>query len=422
MWRVDAPFLKLLRMKILQINKYFFRKGGAETVFFNTMDLLRRHGHQVIPFSLKNSKNEPSEYESYFVDYPELSESSLWKKIKYMPAFIYNREAARKLEALIQKERPDIAHIHLMFNSMSVSILPVLRKYNIPVVMSVHDYRLVCPAYDFTDGKGNICERCRNGRYINCVTHRCSKGNFVNSLMLAADSYFRTISYPPIDYIDRFIFVSKFSMNKHVDIDKRYQDKCTYLYNFTPKSGDYSTVKGDYILFFGRLSEEKGLVTLLNAVRQLPDVKLKIAGTGPLLDKLKAEAPANAEFLGFKRGADLWELVHNASFVVVSSECYENNPLSIIESYMIGTPVIGSNMGGIPELIVENKTGYTFTVRDANALRDAIKRACAVTDEEYAAMSAATKQFALDNFSEDSHYNRLIDIYQDVIKQKQQPR
>ena len=111
-------------MKILQINKYYYRKGGAETVFFNTISLLEKHGHTVIPFSLKNKKNEPSPYEDYFVDYPELSESSLPQKIKYLPSFIYNRGAARKLETLLQKEKPDVAHIHLMFNSMSVSILP----------------------------------------------------------------------------------------------------------------------------------------------------------------------------------------------------------------------------------------------------------------------------------------------------------
>lgn len=262
---------KSYKMKILQINKYFFKKGGAETVFFNTIQLLERHGHTVIPFSLKNKKNEPSPYESYFVDYPELSESSLPKKIKNLPAFIYNKEAARKLEKLIQKEKPDVAHIHLMFNSMSVSILPVLKKYNIPIIMSVHDYRLVCPAYTFTDGKRNFCERCKTGNYYNCITHKCSKGSLINSFMLSMDSYFRSKFYSPIDYINRFIFVSKFSMNKHIQVENRFKDRCTYLYNFTPKVKDYSSTKGDYIFFFGRISEEKGILTLLNAIKQVPE-------------------------------------------------------------------------------------------------------------------------------------------------------
>ena len=149
-------------------------------------------------------------------------------------------------------------------------------------------------------------------------------------------------------------------MNKHIQVENRFKDKCTYLYNFTPKVEDYSSTKGDYIFFFGRISEEKGILTLLNAIKQVPDIKLKLAGTGPLLEQLKPQCPPNAEFLGFKQGEELRELIHNASFVVVSSECYENNPMTIIESYMIGTPVIGSDLGGIPELIIENKTGYTF--------------------------------------------------------------
>lgn len=205
-------------MKILQINKYFYRKGGAETVFFNTIKLLEEQGHTVIPFSLHHKKNESSNYEDYFVNYPELSDSSIIDRLLYTPSFFYNKEAARKLEKLIQVEKPDIAHIHLMFNSLSIAILPILKKYNIPVVMSVHDYRLVCPAYTFTDGNGNFCERCKDKRYYQCVKYRCSKQNFINSMMLCMDSYFRALFFPPIQYIDKFIFVSKFSMNKHIQV------------------------------------------------------------------------------------------------------------------------------------------------------------------------------------------------------------
>lgn len=304
-----------------------------------------------------------------------------------------------------------------MFNSMSVSILPVLKKYNIPIIMSVHDYRLVCPAYTFTDGKRNFCERCKTGNYYNCITHKCSKGSLINSFMLSMDSYFRSKFYSPIDYINRFIFVSKFSMNKHIQVENRFKDKCTYLYNFTPKVEDYSSTKGDYIFFFGRISEEKGILTLLNAIKQVPDIKLKLAGTGPLLEQLKPQCPPNAEFLGFKQGEELRELIHNASFVVVSSECYENNPMTIIESYMIGTPVIGSDLGGIPELIIENKTGYTFKPKSSDDLKETITKACSISEEEYARMSDEAKKFAMDNFSEESHYQRLIKNYQLIIDQ-----
>lgn len=401
-------------MKVLQINKYFFKKGGAETVFFNTMRLLEKHGHTVIPFSLKNEKNEPSPYEDYFVDYPELSESSVWEKIKNLSSFVYNREAARKLELLIQRERPDVAHIHLMFNSMSVSILPVLRKYGIPVIMSVHDYRLVCPAYTFTDGKGRICERCRGGRYYNCLLHRCSKGNIFNSLMLGVDSYFRSWFYQPVEYIDCFLFVSKFSMDKHIKIDGRFRSKCAYLYNFTPDV-DYRPSKGDYIFFFGRISEEKGIVTLVEAMRQVPGIKLKIAGTGPLLDELNAGCTPNTEFLGFKKGEELRELVRNAAFVVVPSKCYENNPMSVIEAYMAGTPVIGSNIGGTPEIIEVGGTGFVFPVSDAHALAATIREAMEISSEKYFEMSRKARIFAEKHFSAEEYYKALVGNYTEVI-------
>lgn len=405
-------------MKILQINKYFYRKGGAETVFFNTIKLLEQHNHIVVPFCLKNDKNENSPYESYFVNYPELSESTTIEKIKNIKAFFYNKEAAKKLEQLIIKEKPDIAHIHLMFNSLSVSILPILKKYNIPTVMSVHDYRLVCPAYTLTDGKGNFCERCKEREYINCILHLCSKRNLINSTMLCVDSYFRTLFIPPIKYIDKFIFVSKFSMNKHIHIDGRFKYKCTSLYNFTPVIKNYEPIKGNYILFFGRISEEKGIITLLNAIRNLPAIKLKLAGTGPLLDILKNVSPPNAEFVGFKQGDELKELIHNASFVIVPSECYENNPMTIIESYAIGTPVIGSDLGGIPELIEVNQTGYVFEPKSIMSLQDAINNALQISDLKYVEMSNNCKKFAHDNFSEESHYQKLMEIYNICIKNK----
>lgn len=403
-------------MKILQINKYYYKKGGAETAFFNTIRLLEAHGHTVIPFCLENKKNQVTPYSSYFVNYPELSEASFWNKVKNFSSFLYNKEAAEKLEKLIQENRPDIAHIHLMFNSLSISILPILKKYNIPIVMSVHDYRLVCPAYTFTDGKGHFCERCNKGNYYNCVLHNCSKSSIVNSFMLALESYYRNKYYPPIEYIDRFFFVGKFSMNKHIQIDQRYKEKGTFLYNFTPTVEQSKPQKGNYIFFFGRISNEKGIVTLLNALKQIPTIKLKLAGTGPLLESLKSICPPNAEFVGFKQGTELHTLIREASFIIVPSECYENNPMTIIESYMNGKPVIGSNLGGIPELISEGKTGYVFTPKSPDDLASVILKAYSLSEQEYWEMSINARRFAIENFSEEQHYHRLMENYQLAIK------
>lgn len=403
-------------MKILQINKYFYLKGGAETVFFNTIDLLKRNGHKVIPFCLNNPKNRESEFDSYFVNYPELSECNLLQRLVHIPDFIYNKEAAQKLEKLIIEQRPDLAHIHLLFNSHSVSILPVLKKYNIPTIMTVHDYRLICPAYAFRDGKGNICEKCLYSKsYYNCILKRCSKNNLGNSIILTLDSYFRSAIYKPIDYINKFIFVSQFSRNKHIEADQRYKDKSTFLYNFTPHIYNAKKERGKYLLFFGRISEEKGINTLIDAIKNIPDMTLKIAGTGPLYNSLSHLNIPNVELLGFKQGKELEDLVQNAMYVIVSSECYENNPLSIIEAMAMGIPVIGSNIGGIPELINNEKNGFLFETKNAHDLESKIQKALAITDHQYFELSQNAFSFAKANFSEEAHYQKLISVYNSVL-------
>lgn len=406
---------KKLIMNILQIDKYFYLKGGAETVFFNTIDLLKENGHNVVPFCLKSRKNRQSEYSKYFVDFPELSESSTFTKIKNISNFFYNTDSVKKLDTLIQNERPDIAHIHLLFNGISVSILPLLKKHNIPIVMTVHDYRLICPAYTFRNGKEEICESClKNKRYIQCFTNKCSKGNLTNSLLLSLDSYYREAFYNPLDYIDKFIFVSKFSQNKHIEANLKYKEKSVHLYNFTSDRRSDIESKKDYLLYIGRISEEKGIQTLIKAQQLVPNVDIKIVGTGPLLNDLKKNYP-NVSFLGFKEGKELEQLIKEAKFTIVPSEWYENNPLSVIESMMSGTPVIGSNIAGIPELIKDKQDGFLFQTRNYNNLADIIKEAISLSKEDYIKMSDSAYKFAIENFSKEAHYKRLYEIYLETI-------
>lgn len=406
-------------MKILQINKYFYLKGGAETVFFNTICLLEKYGHTVIPFTLESDKNNKSPYSAYFVNFPELSESGFWTKLKNIPSFVYNRKAAKQLDRLLQKEKPDIAHIHLMFNSLSVSILPVLKKHNIPVLMTLHDYRLICPAYTFTDGKGKVCERCiKNGNYTNCILNRCSKKNLANSFLLALDSYFRKYFISPTDYINRFVFVSSFSQKKHIEVSDEY-NRSAVLYNFSIIQKEKSE-KENYFLYFGRISEEKGIPTLLKAIESFPEVQLKIVGTGPLLDSLKRDCSSNVQFVGFKTGDQLHDYIKKAMFVILPSEWYENGPMVIPESYMLGTPVIGSRIGGIPEFIKENETGFLFDAGSIEQLRNAINKALHLTPEEYAKMCENVFLFAEDNFTQENYYKKLISLYEEVLNEKRQ--
>ena len=410
-------------MKVLLIDVYNYNKGGAETVCFNTGKLLEEHGHKVVYFTLKWPQNNPSPYSKYFPESKETRKGPL-RQVKNLVNYFYHFEAAKKIEELIKVEKPDIAHIHLMWGQITPSILPVLKKYNIPVLFTVHDYRLVCPAYTFRDGKGRICEDCKGKYFYKCFTHTCCKGSKMMSAVMAAEQYFRNAFFNPAKYFNGFIYVSNFAR----EIQEKYMPavKTTpniTLYNFSTSIKDapkaYPSLK--YFLFYGRLSYEKGVKTLLKAFRNVPDCKLKVVGTGPKENELKAFARDNnmqhVEFLGYKRGKELTDLVSNAYFVIVPSEWYENNPMTIIESYSVGTPVIGARIGGIPEIVVNGKTGFQFESGNVEDLRSKINCADQLTAEAYSKLSKGTLNFAHDNLSLENYYPRLISFYKRFVKE-----
>lgn len=404
-------------MKILLIDVYNFNKGGAETVCFNTGRLLEEHGHEVVYFTLKWAQNKPSPYSKYFPESKETRRGPL-RQVRNLINYFYHFEAVRKIERLIQDERPDLAHIHLMWGQITPSIFPVLRKYNVPILFTVHDYRIVCPAYTFRDGSGRICEDCQGRHFYKCFTHTCCKGSRVMSAVMAAEQYFRNAFFSPAKYIDGFIYVSNFARN----IQEKYMPAVKAkpnitLYNFSTSIVDKpKTMPTEkYFLFFGRLSYEKGVKTLLEAFRGLPQCRLKIVGTGPKEDELKEFAQSNrmgnVSFLGYKQGKELTELVAGAYFVVVPSEWYENNPMTIIEAYSAGTPVIGARIGGIPEIVIDGETGYQFESGNADDLMTKIQKTDELIDNVYTALSRGAIDFARQNLSKESYWKKLIGFY-----------
>lgn len=405
-------------MKILLINNFHYRKGGSEAVYFNMAEMLVRYGHEVIFFSCIDSKNEPSNQSEYFV----ASNASL-SKIRGAVRYFYNNEAKRNLERLIAKEKPDIAHVHLFWGGISPSIFGVLHKHRIPLVHTVHDYRMICPAYTFRTFAGKVCEDCRGKYFYKCVLRRCSKGNLVQSCIMAAEMYVRNAFFNPVRNIHGFVFVSKFAESKHMQYMPDFSNtKSIVAYNTIPPLEEkfISRNRGEYFLFFGRLSHEKGINTLIDAFISNRNAKLKIVGTGPEEDKLKkrvidAEA-YNIEFAGYRNGDALKEIIRDAAFVVVPSEWYENNPMTIIEAYSAGIPVIGAKIGGIPEIVDEGKTGFLFPSGDSDALSKCIEKTASITDEDYAEMSENARTFASNNFNEDKNYEKLIDLYQTILK------
>lgn len=413
-------------MKILLINNFHYRKGGSEAVYFNTAELLKAHGHEVLFFSYNREGNMPCEQNKYFID-PGGALSQL-------KSYFYNSKAARQLDTLLDEEKPDIAHVHLFWGGISPSIFKVLRKHRVPLVHTAHDYRMVCPAYTFKDGVGKSCERCKKWNYYQCALHRCSKGSIVQSTLMAVEMYTRQLLFNPLKNISGFVFVSHFSEQKHIAHHPGFREtNHMVLYNYTkPLINPDLSMKKEYFLFFGRLSFEKGIPTLLKVFARHPELQLKVVGTGPLEEILKAEYPTiesapagalaqpkkcyeNIQFVGYHSGETLAELVGSARFVCVPSECYENNPMTIIESYSMGTPVIGANIGGIPEIIEEATTGYLFSAGDVEDLDRVIINAASVDEKKYKNLCNSAYEFYRKNFSDQHHYDCLMEFYKQII-------
>lgn len=408
-------------MKILLIDVYHYHKGGAETVCLNTGKILEEHGHNVIYFALQWDKNLSCKQDRFFPLSKE-TRKGFFRNVLNLIHYFYYADAARKIEQLILDEKPDIAHIHLLWGQISSSILPVLKKYQIPIVFTMHDFRLVCPAYSFKDGHNRICEACAGKKFYKCVTHKCTKGSYFLSFFMAGEQYFRNYFFYPIKYVNGFIYVSNFAKEKLEKYMPQMKNVPNItLYNFSTEilsNSFYSSKK--YFLYFGRLSYEKGVETLMRAFAQLPECTLKIAGTGPLkndLNEFKQKHKLNnVEFVGYKCGEELVNLVRDAYFVIVPSEWYENNPMSIVESYSTGTPVIGARIGGIPEIIIDEKTGYQFESTNINSLIDIIRKADGLSVEEYKVFCQEAINFAKMNFNHSNYYSQLLSFYNTFLK------
>jgi glycosyltransferase involved in cell wall biosynthesis len=394
-------------MKILQINNNHYRKSGTDSVYLNTIDLLRNHNHKVIAFSFLDENNLNEKSSNYFV-HKNLFNKSVGK--------FYSTSAKKSIEQLIKEQKPDIAHFHNIIGGLSSSILPVLKKYNIPTVATFHGFKYLCPAYVFINGKGEICEDCKVGKYYNCIKNNCAPEGLLKSSGLAIESYLRDFFFPFNKYIDKYIFLSKFFWDKYNEFYPEILSKSTFFYNFL---SDIKNVieksKGNYFLYFGRLDREKGIKTLINAFTKNPEVQLKIIGKGQYSDYLINNKIKNVEYLGFKNWDEIKDYLINASFVIVPSECYENNPMTIIESYSLGTPVIGANIGGIPEIILPGETGYLFDSKNVDQLADTIQIANQLEEVSYNKMSQNSFKFAQENFSSENYYSKLIAVYNSLM-------
>lgn len=361
-------------MKILFVNKYMYRKGGSETYMFSLAEQLKKMGHDVYFFGMKNEKDIVDN--KYGITERYLETFSMKNVIKVFELF-YSKEVKKKLDIMINDIKPDIVHLNIFNYQLTTSVIDTVKKYNIPIVHTVHDSQICCPYHRLYNFEvKSICEKCKQGKFYNCIKSRCFNNSLIRSGIGAVESYFNLIT-KKYKKIDLFISPSNFMINKikemyTIDLNMKL------LYNFA-NSINISTPKKnrDYVLFFGRVSKEKGIDIFVKSAQLNPYISFKVCGVGPMLEEIKNYCKnsdiLNVEFLGFKTGEKLYEVISNAKITVYPSVWYENCPLSIIESKSLGVPVIGSRIGGIPELIKEDVDGLLFESGDYRELSKKIQ-------------------------------------------------
>ena len=392
-------------------NNYYYIRGGAERVLFEEKRILEANGHHVPVFSQTHPNNEYSEYSDCFPPLTDWRNGSLLRKVPTALSIMYDRRAGRSFLRFLEKSESDIVHAHNIYGGLTTSILDEAQRERVPVVMTLHDYKLICPSY-LTLNRGKVCEDCRGGRFIYCLLNRCHKESFVASSIYCAESYLNKWlgKYDSIRYL---ICPSLFSLRKHAE-NGISEDRLVHIPNFVNAAEhEPSYQEGIYALFVGRLSSEKGILTLLKAANKL-DVPVKIVGDGPLRAEYESFVRNNSmfhvTFEGYKSGDNLKRLYRNAAFVVIPSECYENAPMTILEAYSYGKSVIGSRIGGIPEMIEQGRTGLLFEPGNVDELVECI-HALFSNKPLASEMGRAARGKAEREFSAEVHYKQLMEVY-----------
>ncbi|MBN2144932.1 MAG: glycosyltransferase family 4 protein [Candidatus Aureabacteria bacterium] len=424
-------------MKIILINKFLYPKGGDAICALTTGQLLRDKGHEVHFWGMNHPKNPEYPYKELFIDRLDLdSRHSVKKQFSIAGKLLYSMEAKRKIEKFIHiVGKPDMVHLHNFAHQISPSILDVFKKFNIPCVMTMHDYKIVCASYLLLS-HGRICTRCSGGNYYQCLLQSCVKNSRIKSMLNTIEMYLHHKVLRNYDYIHTFISSSRFLLNTVETMG--FKKRIVHIPNFI----DLSRVtpcydaKENSICYVGRLSYEKGVETLIKTFKcmeeekkaqrhrgteaqseknekEFQDLKLKIIGTGPMEAALKAQIAGcqNISFLGYKTGDDLKNEIRNSMFCVIPSEWYENNPLSVLEAFALGKPVIGAGIGGIPELVKDNVTGLTFESGNAEDLQEKITT-LVKNPEKIRQMGQNSRKYIEEEFNSEIYYQKLMKVYQ----------
>ena len=398
---------------LLSINSYYYRRDGSEVLFIEHNRLLAKRGWRVVPFAMHHAENPPSEWSDYFVTEVEFGKRySLPQKLARVPNVVYSLEARRKIGRLIDAVRPHVAHCHSVYHHISPSILGVLHNRGVPTVMTLHDLKLACPAYHMFN-RGEVCEQCKERGTFSVVRHRCIKGSAALSSVVWIESVVHRMLDSYGKNVDLFISPCRFYIDKLVEWGWP-RHKFVHIPNFVDaRAAKASAGAGRGFLYFGRLSAEKGLRTLIESAARA-GVRLRIAGAGPQHDELRSCAArhgADVEFMGHLGGEPLVDAIRAARATVLAAEWYENAPMSILESFALGKPVIGARIGGISELIEHGVNGWMFASRAVDELDAVLRQVEDLPDRTVFDMGMAARRLAEERFSEQAYLRRLGETY-----------
>lgn len=404
-------------MKILLVNKFHYLKGGSEKYYFELGKLLKEKGHEVAFFSMLDEKNIKTDCKEYFVEPIDLNTGS---KLKAFDV-IYSKNNKKKLEEALDEFKPDIVHLNNFQRQLSASIIKPINERNIPIIFTAHDVQVICPAITMLDSDKNICEDCAKGKYINCIKKKCVKNSTLKSVLGAVEGEYYKIKNIYTKKIDYIIAPSECYRQKFINegIDK---NKIVTLHNFIDiEKYDVKTQDDNYALYFGRLSKEKGILNLIQAFAKTEKGILYIAGEGEEKENIEniikeKKLENRIKLLGFLKQDEMKEYIRKCKFVIVPSIWYENCPYSVMETLAIGKPVIGADIGGIPELVKNKENGFTYQYDDISDLTEKIN-ILFNNPELVKIFSKNAKENAKKLYAKNIYYDKIISIYDKVLKE-----
>lgn len=401
-------------MTILQINKFYYLKGGAERYLFELSSWLEEAGERVIPFAMAHPDNEPSAYARFFPSFVATRGVGLgWQALRTLGRMTYSLTARRRLAQLIVQTRPDVAHLHNVYTQLSPSILHALTDMRVPVVMTVHDQNLIGPQYNVPAVGCGV--DLRGMSVFEAASSRFHQDSYVKSLIQAGVFALHRRLGLYKRHVDVFVAPSLYMKRQLVAYGFPEEKIRVVRYGIDAQTITPRLDNDGYVLFVGRLSEEKGIETVIELGRLLPDITFKIVGRGPDMDRLHqlAHGLKNVTFLGYRSGKELADLYRGAVCTLLPSRVHENAPLTALESMALGTPMIASDVGGVGEIVEDGVSGFLVAPTDVMAWAEAVMRL--VHDEGLQdRMAVAARSRVERHFRLEDHFAQIQTIYREL--------